>query len=171
MKNKKIWITIGILLCLVIGLGFLNKKGIDSTAKENCEISIKLNGEEKGRYSLEDLEKKSGKDFKATLKRSGKEGEIHTYTGILLKDLLKDSGIFIKEDDVVISKAEDGFTVSTPANKVLEDDNVYLAYKMDGEYLKPKEEDGSGPFQLVVSKDQFSQYWCKFCIEVDVQSE
>jgi hypothetical protein len=40
---------------------------------------------------------------------------------------------------------------------------------MDGEKLKSKKNNGSGPFRIVIRKDPFSQRWIKHLEEVLVE--
>ena len=59
----------------------------------------------------------------------------------------------------------DGYAAALSMDKVMDDDNVYLAYKRDGELLGTKTDGGNGPYQLIISKDKFSQYWVKFAYQ------
>ena len=36
-------------------------------------------------------------------------------------------------------------------------------------YLKNKSQGGSGPYQVIARKDPYSQRWCKFVMEIDLQ--
>ena len=70
---------------------------------------------------------------------------------------------------MVIVRAIDGYTVALSIEEVLDEENVYLAYAIDGKPLRSKSQGGSGPYQLIVRKDQFSQRWCKFVVEIEIR--
>jgi hypothetical protein len=46
---------------------------------------------------------------------------------------------------------------------------VYIVYAIDNKPLGKKEDGGAGPFELVIKNDPFSQRWCKFVSEVEIQ--
>lgn len=62
-----------------------------------------------------------------------------------------------------------GISAYLNSDYVLDDDNIYLAYMMDGEPLKSREDGGSGPYQIIIRKDQFSQRWAKYVLEIELQ--
>ncbi len=69
----------------------------------------------------------------------------------------------------MIVRATDGYTIALSPKEVKDEDNVYLAYKLNGKLLKRKEEGGSGPYQVIIRKDEFSQRWCKFVVEIELK--
>ncbi len=86
-----------------------------------------------------------------------------------LINILKKLEIDTENKKQLIVRGIDGYTVAFSIDEVVDEDNIYLAYKMEGKLLKSKEEGGSGPYQLIVRKDQFSQRWCKFVVEMEVR--
>ena len=103
------------------------------------------------------------------LKSSGKPPVDTSYTGVELKALLENLEIDTAGKTQVITKAVDGYTVALSLAEVLEDDNVYIVYKRDGKDLGAREEGGSGPYQIVIRKDQFGQRWNKYLMEIELQ--
>lgn len=167
MNNKRVIISVTLLAIIVLGLGFINKESLGDKKEihENAEIIIKGNGTQE-KINLEEIKNIGEEEFSADLKSSGKAAEEHIYTGVLLKEIFEEVGIKLEEDKQVILTAIDGYVVALESNEVLEDGNVYLAYKMDGESLGTREEGGSGPYQVIIRNDQFSQRWCKHVVEI-----
>lgn len=170
MDNRKIKITIAILVIITGVFAFMNRELVKDKgyARENAEIILK--GEE-GEKVLghEDVKALGEVDFSANLDTSTTEPEEHTYTGIPLKNLIEEVGLSLKDKDMVIVRAIDGYTVALSIEEVLDKENVYLAYAVDGKPLRSRSQGGSGPYQLIVRKDQFSQRWCKFVVEIEVR--
>ena len=71
--------------------------------------------------------------------------------------------------NTVIAKAIDGYNVAYEVAEVQDEDNIFIAIARDGKPLGSKSTGGSGPYQLIVSKDAFSQRWCKFVIELEIK--
>ncbi|MFP4457752.1 MAG: molybdopterin-dependent oxidoreductase [Clostridia bacterium] len=118
--------------------------------------------------TLEELVEVGESNFVATKDTSSTEPEEFDYTGILLKNIFEELEINYDGIAGVVVSAEDGYKVTIEADKIQEDDNVYLAYKSEGKWLENKDNDGDGPLQLIVSNDQFSQYWCKYVKTIEL---
>lgn len=108
-------------------------------------------------------------DFSAILDTSDTDPEEHIYTGVPLKNIIEEADFSLNDKSQVVVKGIDGYTVALSIEEVLDEENVYLAYAVNGKALKPKSQGGSGPYQLIVRKDQFSQRWCKFVVEIEVR--
>lgn len=169
---KKAITYIIIALFIIVGLtAYLNRGNIEEKEiiQKEAKLIIKSQGQEAGIADFDTIKNLGEVTFNANLKSSGKPAEEHSYTGVPLKNLLDSYGVLLKEDSQVIVTAIDGYVVAYTGKKVMEDDNVYLVYKRDGEYIKNREEGGAGPYQVVVKNDQFSQYWCKYATEIEVK--
>ena len=157
---------------LVVGVTANMNRG-DLAAKQESQqdayVIIMSEGSEVAKIDLEQLQQMNVVDVEANLKRSGKDREKHVYTGVLLKEVLEEANVDTAGKDTVIMKAVDGYTSAIGMEETLQDDNVYLVFKIDGEPLGTKEEGGSGPLQVILAKDPFSQRWCKFVMEIDLQ--
>ncbi len=169
---KKIVMAVVVILVLVVGVTAYLNRG-DLAAKQESQqdafIIIKSGGSEVARVDMGQLKDLNQVDVEANLKRSGKDPEKHQYTGVLLKEVLEAAGADTAGKDTVIMTAVDGYTSAISMDEVLEDDNVYVVYKIDGQPLGTKEAGGSGPLQVILAKDPFSQRWCKFVMEIDLQ--
>lgn len=168
--NKRTVIIMILVLALIVGVFAFINKGMAKDKEEiheNAEILISGSGKEV-KLTFKDIKELGEKDFVANLKSSGKPTKEHKYTGVLLKNLFKKAGIDIKDKNQLSVKAIDGYTVALDIDEVLENDNIYLAYKIDGKPLGNKEDGGSGPYQIIIRKDQFSQRWCKHVVEIEI---
>lgn len=167
MKNKNIVFSVVGLAVIVLILGFFNRRNVKDKLEihEKREIIIKSE-ERKYNLNLDEISELGEEEFTADLKSSGKAAETHIYTGVPVKNIFKEKDLEVQKDKQIIVRSVDGYVVALESDEVLEEDNVYLAYKVDGEFLKAREEGGSGPYQLIIREDQFSQRWCKHVVEI-----
>ena len=171
-KTKKIVITvIAVLAVVLIIAAVLNKQGLDERKDmlTNAKISIKLDGEEVGVLAFEDIKTVGEEEFEAVLDTSNTEPQTFTYTGVQLKNILEKYDIDLSKSKAVILMAVDGYTVAYSTDEVLQEGNVYVAYKKDRKFLLTKEEGGRGPYQTIVASDQFSNRRCKWLTTIEVQ--
>ncbi len=171
-KNTKILIlTIILLVSIVATAIFLNRDNVAASKELNNNALFVLieDGTEVVSFSMIEIKAIGEVDFNATLKSSGSDPKEHVYTGVLLKNIFSNANIEIEGKETVVVTAADGYTVAITKDKFLDDDNVYLAYMRDGELLGTKEDGGSGPYQMIIRKDPFSQFWCKFAISAEIR--
>lgn len=172
MSKQNKWILgIIVMLAVILGVtGFLNRGAAaeKSSLNENAVFKVLVNGQEVASRNMVEIQDLGEVEFQANLKTSGKDPIPYTYSGVLLKSILEDAGVDLSDAKGVVVSAVDGYAVSVTMEKILADDNVYLAYKREGEWIKTREEGGKGPYQMIVSKDPFSQYWCKYALSADV---
>ena len=170
MSNRAIGIVISILVVIMGVFAFMNRKMVEdkSEALEKSEIIVK-EGEEEVTIKFDNIKELGETEFYATLDTSNAGPKEYSYTGVPLLNIFKELGIGIEDKKQVIVRGIDGYTVVFSPEEVMDEDNIYLAYKMKGKYLKSKEEGGSGPYQIIAKKDQFSQRWCKFVVEMEIR--
>lgn len=169
---KKTVIIIMTVLAVVIAItAYLNKdRAQEMAAKERSAVFlIKEKGVLIKELTLEDIKAAGYEKFTAVLKTSGSEPEDHDYEGVLLRELLKASGISLEGKELVAVSASDGYSIAYPVTEVLEDGKIYLVFAGDGELLKSREEGGRGPYQIIVTGDSFSNRRCKYALEADVR--
>ena len=174
MKKRTILIVGLVVAVLVIVVGvtaylnmgnFKEKKEMEKSAV----ILIKSGGKELARVDMEYIKGLGEEEFSVNLDTSETDPEEHIYTGVPMKNLFNAFDIDINKKSSVIARAIDGYTIAFDIEEVLEEENIYIAYKMDGELLGSKSDGDSGPYQIIVRKDPFSQRWCKFLTEVELQ--
>lgn len=171
-KNTKILAGIIILLAAISAVAiFLNQDNVAANKElNNNAIFVVLDdGKEVASFNMSEIQAIGEVEFNATLRSSGSEPKDHVYTGVLLKDIFAKANTVIEGKDAVIVTAADGYTVAVTMDKFMDDDNVYLAYMKDGELLGTKEDGGSGPYQMIIRKDPFSQFWCKFALSAELK--
>ncbi|MBT9150994.1 MAG: hypothetical protein DDT40_01175 [candidate division WS2 bacterium] len=167
---KKV-IIIFAVLALVVGVtALLNRQGIKEKAfsQRDAILFIKSDNFE-AQVDFDTILELKEVEFPAVLRRSGRPAVDTSYTGVQLKDLLEKVGARTEGKSQVITKAVDGYVVALSMEEVLEEDNVYIVYKRDGEDLGRKEDGGSGPYQLIIRKDPFAQRWNKFLMEIEIK--
>ncbi|HZX21149.1 MAG TPA: molybdopterin-dependent oxidoreductase [Clostridia bacterium] len=170
MNKKTVFIIVAILVVIVGISAYLNSDYIKGRKDihVNAEVIIK-EGNKETLLTFNEIKKLGEEKFKANLKSSGNPPVEHSYTGVPLKNVIKKANPDIEDRTQVIVRAVDGFTSAYNISEVLEDNNMYLAYMMDGELLKSRENGGDGPYQIIIRKDQFSQRWAKYVLEIELQ--
>ena len=169
---KKLVIIIVIILVAIVGVtAYLNRENLadKDVLQEKALIIIKDDGKEVERIDFDFVKKQGELTFNKELDTSDSDPREHSYTGVPLKNIITGVGIELADKQQLIVRAIDGYTVALTSREVLADDNVYLVYKSDGQFLKGKKEGGSGPYMIVIRQDQFGQRWCKFVIEVEAK--
>jgi len=87
------------------------------------------------------------------------------WEGVLLADLLEKAGVK-KEGDLIIFHALDSYTSSLSLDYIL-DNNILLAYKMNGLPLTPET---GFPFQ-VAAEDKWGYKWVKWVTRIEVSDD
>jgi hypothetical protein len=130
-------------------------------------LEVNFNGEQVGTITLAEIVELEEVEFEATLKSSGNDPVDQLYSGVLLKDILSHMAVDLNAVQAVIVSASDGYAVTVLSEKLMEADNVYIAFKKEGQWIENKDNNGNGPMQMIISNDPFSQYWCKFVVSID----
>jgi DMSO/TMAO reductase YedYZ molybdopterin-dependent catalytic subunit len=87
------------------------------------------------------------------------------WEGLLLKDLLNQSGLSAKANTVIFH-AKDDYTTSLPLNYIIEN-NILLAYKMNGVIIPPEK---GFPFQ-VVAESKLGYKWAKWVTRIEISDD
>jgi hypothetical protein len=172
IMEKKIILIVVAVLVVVLGIFiYLHWHGSQDNILryQDSELIIKQQGETKKILTLADIIALGEAEIEVVQDTSKTEPTKYTYSGILLKTVLEKAGIDYSGCSAIIASAVDGFVSAIPISKVLEDDNVFLVYKWEGKPLGTREENGKGPLMIIIRKDQFSQNWCKYLIEVNCE--
>ena len=169
--NRTLAIAI-LALVLVVGVsGYLNWAGSGDRLESQSEATLFIvsGGERTHTVDFTVIEDLERREFTATLRSSGEAPRDLTYTGVELRHLLEHLNLDLENVDQIVTRAADGYAVALGADEVSREDNVYIVYMIDGEPMAPKEEGGSGPYQLVIREDEFGQRWNKFLMEIELQ--
>lgn len=159
---------------------YLKHNRADRELYKNEQIKITAYGEELGVFTITrllELEGVEEVDFTATYDTSNSEPMQKTYTGIELKKVLIALNVDMSLARNVVFFASDGASKIYSPEQVLADDNVFIAYKVDGKPFnngikamayKDSAEDG-GPFVVIRVSDAFSNNRCKLLTGVTVE--
>lgn len=169
-KTSKAAIFIIVLLIVVFLAALsMNKSEIESRRAllESSTIEIKQE-DQSDMVGLEVLKSLGFEKFEAVLDTSSTDASLYEYSGIQLVKLLVELGYEIHEKDRIIATGADGFSVAYSGEEVLEDGNIYIAVMEEGNYLGGIEDGGSGPYEIIVIKDSFSNRRCKWVTGIEV---
>ncbi len=108
-------------------------------------------------------------EFPAVVRSSGNKPFETKFTGIELTKLFDSLNINLSGKSKITFNALDGYMVVLDMEEIYEPNNVYLVLKRDGEFLKSQKQGGSGPYQIVIRRDAFSQRWCKHVVEIIIE--
>lgn len=174
MKKKNLIIILSVVTVLVIVVGvmaILNSSSIRQRKEQQDSacIIIKKDGEEIASIDMKYISSIGEVDFQADLDTSETDPEEHQYSGVPLIKVLDSLEISLDGVEAATAKALDGYTVAFDISEVKDEENMYIVYKIDGQNLKNKSQGGSGPYQIIVRKDPYSQRWCKFVMEIDLK--
>ncbi len=143
-------------------------------------IRIVAYGSEVGIYTLEELLALDGvgaEDFLATYDTSNSEPIEKTYTGIEIKSVLLALNVNLENARSVTFKASDGMTKTYSQQDIVNNNNVFIAYKVNGldfntgidPFAYTKEAEDGGPYVVIKVSDAYSQNRCKLMVELEVK--
>jgi len=174
MKKKNLIIILSVIAVLIVVVGvtaILNSSSVRQRKEQQDSacIIIKRGGEEIANIDMEYISSAGEEDFQADLDTSETDPEKHQYSGVPLIKVLDLLEINMDGIEAATVKALDGYMVAFDISEVKDEENMYIVYKIDGQYLKDKSQGGSGPYQIIARKDPYSQRWCKFVMEIDLK--
>lgn len=118
--------------------------------------------------SLTELETYSSTTMQVTLTSSSTPSEngVFNYTGVMLRTLLQESGIFANATSVFI-QASDGYGTTLSMQDAINQKTI-IAYEKDGTTLTALKNGGEGPLRLVIGTDQYAQRWVRGVVSIQV---
>jgi DMSO/TMAO reductase YedYZ molybdopterin-dependent catalytic subunit len=143
---KKYYITFLTVIALIISSVILKAQSVKITGEVTTPFDVKL-------ADMPQLPQ-------TNVVRKDKDGNDHTYSGVILSTLLQKAGVTLDKDlkgenltKYVLVEASDGYMVAfalAELDKDFTDRNIILASMMDGKPL-PK---GDGPFRIIVQDEK-----------------
>jgi hypothetical protein len=121
------------------------------------------------RNRLEYLKTFEKTEFNANMDTSKTGPEQKSFGGVPMKLVLEDMGLSLTDAKQVVFKAADGYSSAVTAEEAAENENVYLVYERGGQPSGAMKQGGSGPIEIVIRGDEFSQRWCKYLTEIDLE--
>ena len=170
MKNKYLIVAVTsvILLTIVVAMWIISGNSLGDGVERSKTITFVVDGREAATIDRDFFGAMDSRTFPAVIRSNGKKPQQTRYTGVALDSLFQRLDLDLTGKSQVVVKAIDGYVTVLTMDE-LQQGRVYLAYQMDGEDLKPINEGGAGPFQLVIPSDPFSQRWCKYVYQVEVK--
>jgi len=170
MKIKKssiaILLAVIFLTVIVAVLAALNYNDVQERAARQHDATFIIQVDGQTYFVDYNMLRETGiQDFTATKRSDGSVAQIN-YQGVPLKKLCDKLGIELGGMSSAVAFAADGYTVAISIDKVNDSENVFIATGENGELLKKREDGGDGPYMIVIVKDTFSQFWCKYLSEI-----
>ena len=156
-KKLKIGIVILLVITCIVAVIHINSQEEVSCMVIRCgdrEISV----------SFEDLHKT---EFSGELVDGKGAVTAHTYTGILLKDLLSAKGINPAEITVLKVTSADNYSVEFTGDEIRADGTVYAAVVADGQPIEGIDP-GTEGVQIIVFGDPNSKRCVRYAVVIDV---
>lgn len=173
MKNKNLWIIIAVIVLLgsaVAVFAILNAGNLQEKQESQDKATVQIiTGSETKEFDLAYLKTFEKIEFEANLDKSGEDPVKKSFAGVPLSTVLDAKDISLDNANEVVFKAADGYTSVVSAVEAKDKENIYLVYERGGKPSGSKQTGGSGPIEIVIRKDPFSQRWCKFLMSIEVQ--
>lgn len=162
--NKKYLIAsiLAVLLAVLIGINLNQSKEAETKALAGT-LTIETEGK-----TLEFAYDEGSSAFDAfdtQMKRKNGDVFDKNYSGMELQALLKEAGLAVTQDTSVTAVCKDNYMIELTGSEVLEQGNVYLVTREQGEPLSEE----NGPFMLVINNDEFSTRWAKQIVSLSVK--
>ncbi len=171
LKSKQIYWIMGLFAIIIISLVITNIGGIEEERELLRERILRVSfAGEAVDLTLDEILDLKATNIRTIRRSSTAEDTEIFFTGVPLYEVL--NHVFpeaLAEAERVTARAADGYTIAYTSDEVLEENNIYLVYAREGEWLEPREEGGDGPFMTVVLQDEFAMRWCKYLTRVTVE--
>jgi hypothetical protein len=111
---------------------------------------------------MEQLRSLPSVDLGFKLLGTGEDGRVHTYKGVLLRDLLREAGV--ENYTKATIRAADTYSRSF-ARSDIDEFNLMLAYGKDGSELAPRSDGGPGPVRLIAPQEAVGTFNAQHCVK------
>ena len=164
MKNNKKNIFLFVVFAVATALIFFNRHSTQAQidAADNLQLSVTVNGKE-SLYSYNENHQEYT-SFDTQMKRKNGDVFDKNYSGMPLSVILDDMDIEITDNITISVVCADQYEIRLTASEVLEDGNIWLVTKENGENLA----EADGHFMMVVNNDEFSTRWAKSVVRVKI---
>ena len=153
----KIVVMLLIATCLVAVLHLHNQEEIACMVIEQEALRLEV--------TFEDLDRLS---FSGELIDGKGDVTSHSYTGILLRDLLEDKGIDLSQLSGITVTSADNYSVQFTMEEILADNKVYIAVTADGKAIEGIDPDTEG-LQVIVFGDPNSKRCVRYAQRITLQ--
>jgi hypothetical protein len=169
-RNTKIVVAAASVLALTVTvLAWLNRGNVEEKRhfQDNGIFLVNAGGEQYT-VSMDDIMKLGPRFIDANYKPSGRDPVQRQFTGISLKSLFDYLDVDYSSARSVSFTAADGYASAISIADALDELNCCIVFEEGGTALGTRESGGSGPYMMILAKDQFSQRWCKYLLELTV---
>ncbi|WP_031517334.1 molybdopterin-dependent oxidoreductase [Desulfofalx alkaliphila] len=165
INNRLVYWSIGLLIVMAVALIYL----MPSMDEQSDSLTIIKKGQQVKIFTMEEIKALPAVTRQVTI-RSASEG-INTYnfTGTPVREvLIKADEEILQGSKEVTVKGMDYFTVVFACEEIMEDDNVLLVYAQDDQPLGDRSSGGTGPFRIIILRDQFGMRAVKYVDTLEV---
>ncbi len=167
--NKRVWLMADIILLLAAGVAVFVMLNAQTLPNGGSDAVTIIQNDQTVTFDIAYLKGLSKTTFTANLDTNGQDPVEKTFGGVPLTDVLKGMGFDLSGASQVVFKASDGYSTVVTAEEATDSDNVYVVYERDGKPSGTMAQGGTGPIEIVIRKDAFSQRWCKYLREIDIE--
>ncbi len=167
-RNALIIAAVVVVLAAVIAvLAILNKpKGEINSGT----VTLLHAGETVKVFTSEEIEALPYAEVYKEIVSSSHDDAAGTFRGVWLHDLLDAADPSLRDGArQIVVTSEDAFVAAYTAEDVYDYDDIMLAYRMDGEPLKSKDDGGFGPFRIIILGDEFGNRSAKYVFQIEVR--
>ena len=158
--SKKL-IVVVVLLLVVTGI----VAAVHLMNQDDIACMMILQGDQEISVSFKDLDRG---EFSGELIDGKGDVTSHSYTGILLRELLEKKKIDLSGVSVITITSADNYGVEFTAEEILQTDNVYVAITADGEVIEGIDP-GTDGVQVIVFGDPNGRRCVRFAQKITVQ--
>ncbi len=169
-SNRWIYYTVFLLIILLALFAWLNRGNIEEKREleETAQFNLICN-QTKVSVSFSDLQALEPENFTTIMDTSTTEPTEVTMRGVELIRILHDKDISLSEEQTVEVRALDGYASVLTYSEIMESQNVYIVFEMNGEPLGVKADGGMGPYLMVIRSAKYAQRWVKFVQDVELK--
>ncbi len=165
--KKETKIVVSLLIVFIVLTGFLSVLNINRVKDVNQQELTIISNNNKIVFSLSEIKELPSITFKAEIRSTSQPNKIVEFTGVSISELLSAASIN-DEFSSVVFKSVDGFQSELSKEEAMLDENVFVVYLRDGVQTLSKNDGGSGPMEVVVALDPFSNRWNKYLVEIEL---
>lgn len=159
--SKKLKLVIAVMLVMTCLAAIIH-----ISQQEDIACMVIKTGATEITVDFTDLDRK---EFSGELVNGKGEVSFHSYTGVLLRDLLEEKGIAVSEISSVSVTSADNYSVTFEAEEILEDGRVHAAITVDGNTVEGID-DGTAGVQIIVFGDSNSKRCVRYAIVIEVDT-
>jgi len=168
MKKKSTIAVVAVIAALAVGVAVLAVlNGRDAAGKKQLRedaVFVILDGRTRppvtlAEVTMEDFLSLEQREFEANYKKSGRDPETRSYTGVPFAEILQMKGIDPAGFTVAAFGAADGYASAITMEEALNAQGCLIA----------ADDGADGPFRMILPLDQFSQRWCKLLTDVTLK--